>query len=190
MTFATSPEPALPAPDEPPPTPGEPPASPAPGPSVTIDLSLHVHDSDPPLAGWLEPLLAQAVQLAGCKTCKLSLVIVGDGEMAQLHERWKNVPGTTDVLTFDLSEPDAPEDSVEGDVVLCLDEAKRQAEARAHTVRQEVLLYAVHGLLHLMGEDDQNPAAYERMHQREDDLLTRLGVGRVFDRGPDRPRTD
>lgn len=151
---------------------------------MTIELSMHVPDDEPPLAGWLEPLLAKAASLAGCITCRLGLAIVGDEEMARLHVQWKNVPGTTDVLTFDLAEPDAPEQMVEGDVVLCLDEARRQAEARGHTVRQEMLLYAVHGLLHLLGEDDQDPAAYQRMHQREDALLTRLGVGPVFHHGP------
>ncbi len=47
-----------------------------------------------------------------------------------------------------------------------------------------MLLYAVHGLLHLCGYDDRTPAGFRRMHRKEDDLLARLGVGPVF--GPTR----
>jgi len=84
-------------------------------------------------------------------------------------------------VTFDLSEHDDLS-YVEGDLILCLDEARRQAAARNHTVRQEMLLYGVHGLLHLLGEDDLDEASYQKMHKREDEILTALGVGVVFAR--------
>ncbi|XAL99235.1 rRNA maturation RNase YbeY [Phycisphaeraceae bacterium D3-23] len=176
MTLADTSEPAPPSPDEPPSTPGAPPPAP-----LTIDLSLQTDDAEPPLAGWLEGMLSRAAEHAGVTCGRLSLVVVDDEEMAQLHEQWKNVPGTTDVLTFDLAEPDAPDDWVEGDIVLCIDEARRVALDRGHALRHEALLYAIHGMLHLLGEDDQDPAGYEQMHHREDDILTRLGVGKVFD---------
>ena len=82
------------------------------------------------------------------------------------------------MLTFDLRD-DADAD-LEGDVALCVDEAARRAAERGHPVRDEVLLYAVHGLLHLLGEDDHTPADYARMHAREDALLTAIGVGPRF----------
>ncbi|MEM9414448.1 MAG: rRNA maturation RNase YbeY [Planctomycetota bacterium] len=181
MTLADTSESATPSPDEPPSIPG----GLSPAPPLTIELSLQTDDADPPLAGWLEGMLSQAAGIAGVSRGLLSLVIVGDEEMAQLHEQWKNVPGTTDVLTFDLAEPGAPADEPEGDIVVCIDEARRVAKERGHSLRHEALLYAVHGLLHLLGEDDQDPASYQQMHQREDDILTRLGVGRVFDADTD-----
>lgn len=149
---------------------------------LRIDLTLDADDADPPLEGWLEPHLARIAALAGVHEGQLSLAVVGDDAMASLHEQYKDVPGTTDVLTFDLrDDPDAP---LEGDVVLCIDEAARQAARRGHQTRLEVLLYAVHGLLHLLGEDDADEAAAQRMHRREDELLTAAGFGPVFaDRG-------
>ena len=72
---------------------------------------------------------------------------------------------------------------VEGDVVVCVDEARRQAVNRGHEVRAEVLLYAVHGLLHLLGYDDHEPDSAAAMHDREDTLLAALGVGRVYAAG-------
>lgn len=175
-------QPADPSPDEPPSIAGGPP----PGPPLLIDLSLHTDDADPPLAGWLDAMLTRAAHAAGVSSGRVGLVLVDDDEMAQLHEAWKSVPGTTDVLTFDLSDEDAPADNVEGDIVVCIDEARRQADARDHTLRHEALLYAVHGLLHLLGEDDQDPEGFTRMHRREDELLTSLGIGPVFERESDR----
>jgi len=146
-----------------------------------IDLTLSTEDDDPPLLGWLDIMLARAAELAGVCRGQLGLAIVADAEMADLHQNYKSVSGTTDVLTFDLCETPTP-GHVEGDIVLCLDEARRQAAARDHTVRQEMLLYAIHGLLHLLGEDDLDEEAYQRMHAREDELLRALGVGPVFSR--------
>ena len=156
-----------------------------PGGELEIGLVLHVEDAQPPLEGWLEPMLRRAAAEAGVAAGRIGLVVVDDSEMAGLHEAWKDVPGTTDVLTFDLSEPGDPQGQVEGDIVVCLDEARRQAGQRGHTLRDEILLYAVHGLLHLLGEDDQDPAAALRMHRREDDLLTRIGIGPVYHDRPE-----
>lgn len=179
MTLADTSEPDAPSPDEPPSTPGGFP----PVPDLPIDLLLQTDDADPPLAGWLDVMLSRAAHCAGVSRGRLSLVVVADDEMAALHEQWKDVPGTTDVLTFDLAENDAPANEPDGDIVVCLDEARRVAEQRGHSLRHEALLYAVHGLLHLLGEDDLDPDSYERMHRREDDILTQLGIGKVFDAG-------
>ena len=98
--------------------------------------------------------------------------------MARLHEQYAGVPGTTDVLTFDLR--DDPAEPLVGDIAICWDEAVRQADARHHPPRHEALLYAVHGLMHLLGEDDHDPAAAARMHLREDRLLAELGLPPVY----------
>ncbi|MGQ0628424.1 MAG: rRNA maturation RNase YbeY [Phycisphaerales bacterium] len=105
--------------------------------------------------------------------------IVADPEMADAHQRFSGVAGTTDVLTFDLAEPDGPLDA---DLLLCADEARRQAAARGHPWTHELLLYAVHGILHCLGEDDHDESGHARMHAREDALLQAAGVGPVFAR--------
>ncbi len=176
MNHDTPPEHDPSDPDEPPSIPGGQSSDCA----LVIDLAFNTDDAQPPLAGWLDVMLRRAADAAGVSRGRLGLVVVGDDEMAELHQAWKNVPGTTDVLTFDLSEPDAPGGSVEGDIVVCIDEAHRQAEQRGHPLRHEALLYAVHGLLHLLGEDDRDDASSERMHRREDELLTHIGIGSVY----------
>ncbi|MEO0475389.1 MAG: rRNA maturation RNase YbeY [Planctomycetota bacterium] len=172
-------EPDSPGPDEPP--------------SIKVQLVIHTDIDGMPLDGWLDREAARAIALCGLDSAMLNLVIVADDEMAELHEQYTGVSGTTDVLTFDLtnsaegaSAPGSEQTplSIEADIILCLDEAKRQAEQRGHETRHELLLYAVHGLMHLLGEDDHDEAAYERMHAREDALLQQMGFGPLFN--PDR----
>ncbi|MEM1355714.1 MAG: rRNA maturation RNase YbeY [Planctomycetota bacterium] len=166
--------------------PEEPDSSPAPPLSpengaVWIELSLNLDDDDPPLAGWLEPLAAEAARAAGVRQGQLSIAVVNDEQMAQFHQRYLDIAGTTDVLTFNLGDRLA-DDQIEGEVIVCLDEARRQSASRGHGVRHEVLLYVVYGILHLMGEDDQDPESFEHMHAREDQILSGLGMGAVFSR--------
>lgn len=145
---------------------------------LIVTLDLQTPDCDPPVIGWLCEQFTRIALLAGVDRGQVNLAVVGDTPMAELHQQYRNEAGTTDVLTFDLR--DAPDQPLEGDIVLCLDEAARQAAHRGHDTRLELLLYAVHGVLHLLGEDDHEPADYQKMHQRENDLLTRAGLGPVF----------
>ena len=66
------------------------------------------------------------------------------------------------------------------DLMLCIDEARRRAEEFGHDERRELLLYAVHGLLHGLGHDDQDAEAFASMHDEEDRILRQIGVGSVF----------
>jgi probable rRNA maturation factor len=106
--------------------------------------------------------------------------IVPDTEMAAAHVRYCNDPGTTDVLTFDLREDPSAGGPLDVDVLVCADEARRQAASRGGAVERELLLYVVHAVLHCLGEDDHDEAGARRMHEREDATLAAIGVGPVF----------
>ena len=108
--------------------------------------------------------------------------------MAALHEEFLHIAGPTDVLTFPLEHNDAG-DVTDGEVVVCLDEAERRAAAEQVAWQDELLLYAVHGLLHLVGFDDRTRRDFDAMHQKEDEILTAIGIGPVFRRTrPSTPR--
>jgi probable rRNA maturation factor len=117
----------------------------------------------------------------------ISIRIVGDETIAEIHERTMNISGPTDVLTFDLSDehtqnadPDSPR--VEGDIVISIDTAAREAGNRQHELIHEVMLYAIHATLHLIGFDDLNETDAARMHAEEDAILKALGIGAVYGR--------
>ncbi len=143
-----------------------------------VDLSLRTEDVNPPISGYVDRLLAEASVIAGADGGVLNVTVVDEPQMTSLHHQFKGVDGVTDVLAFDLrSSNDA---SLEADIVVCLDVAVRQATARGHQVRVEVLLYALHGLLHLLGMNDGEPDEASAMHGREDEILTAIGVGPIY----------
>lgn len=177
------------------------PAADEPDPAHELTISLDVDAPDAaPDVHWLEEKLRAVGELLKLRSLTLSVVIVDDDAIAQMHRRYLDVEGTTDVITFDLG-GDAPplppgegrgegvskaaachepKHHVDGELYLCLDEAIRRAEQFGHAVEAELLLYAVHGLLHLIGYDDHDPESHRIMHDTEDDLLTAIGVGPVF----------
>ena len=114
---------------------------------------------------------------------ELSIALVADVRMAQLHQQFMGVPGPTDVLTFPLDR-DRNGRVLSGEVVVCVPEARRQAKLRGLPVERELLLYALHGMLHLCGYDDRTTSAFRTMHRTEDQILTQLGVGPVFNADP------
>lgn len=109
----------------------------------------------------------------------LSFALVGDAMMSNLHGQFLSIPGPTDVLTFEL-DYDARGWVISGEVIVCVPEARRQAKRHGTKVGHELLLYCLHGLLHLTGYDDLDDAAHRKMHRAEDRILTAIGIGPVF----------
>lgn len=132
-------------------------------------------------APFLRKNLLAAHALLRTRLCELSLALVGDVRMSDLHERFLGVSGPTDVLTFELDN-DARGRVTAGEVVICVPEAVRQSRRHRIAVRNELLLYALHGMLHLSGFDDTTKPGYRKMHAMEDKVLTQLGIGAVFKR--------
>jgi probable rRNA maturation factor len=116
---------------------------------------------------------------------EVSIALVGDAEMSTLHSRSHNDPTPTDVLTYEIDH-DPRGRVTEGQIVICLPEARRRATSAKIPVREELLLYALHGLLHLCGHDDLKKADFTRMHRLEDHILTAIGIGPLFYR-PEKP---
>ncbi|WP_145077686.1 rRNA maturation RNase YbeY [Poriferisphaera corsica] len=156
---------------------------------VELHISREAPDSDPPTDNWLQPLIVKALTAADVNTGLLGINIVADDRMAELHLQFMNIPGPTDVLTFDMCEDET--DPFEGDIIINIDEAARHAQQHNHDTRTEVLLYAVHGILHLLGYDDHTLEDFQDMHKREDQILQAIGIGKVFHLSPhDRPKSD
>lgn len=118
---------------------------------------------------------------------EVSIALVGDITMGRLHERYMGIAGPTDVLTFELDR-DRRGRITSGEIILCIPHARRAARRLGTNPKHEALLYAIHGLLHLCGFDDRTEHDFRVMHAKEDDILTRLGVGPVFHRTTPRRR--
>jgi probable rRNA maturation factor len=108
---------------------------------------------------------------------ELSVVLVDEPAMEQLHVQWMDEPGPTDVLSFPMDELRPGVDGEEsapgllGDVVLCPQVAARQARQAGHTTQDELLLLTTHGILHLLGYDHAEPDEEREMFGLQRKLL-------------------
>jgi probable rRNA maturation factor len=117
---------------------------------------------------------------------EMSLALVNDARMSELHAQFMGIHGPTDVLTFPIDQDDKGH-VTSGEVIVCVPQARRAARRHRIPPRLELLLYALHGMLHLLGYDDRTARDFHTMHRTEDDILERLGFGRVFDAAPAAP---
>ena len=112
-------------------------------------------------------------------SAELSMVLLDTNAMADLHMRWMDLPGPTDVMSFPMDElepggrPDArePGPSMLGDIVLCPEFAAGQAAAAGHSLGHELALLTVHGVLHLLGYDHAEPDEEKEMFALQRQLL-------------------
>lgn len=129
----------------------------------------------------LRDAIIRTLRRHDCPRAKISVALVDDARIAQLNKQYLRYDGATDVLSFDLSEE--PFDLLEGEVVISTQTAEREALDRGHDPMAEVLLYAIHGTLHLLGLKDDTAEQADRMHRIEDEVLMSMGVGRVYGAG-------
>ncbi len=148
------------------------------------DIQVHnKHADDGVDQSMLQEDIHETLRRFDMASADLSVAVVTDTEIAELHEKYMNIKGATDVLTFDLADQrhaGANGRHVEGEIVVSADTAKRRAEERAHPVAAELALYVVHGTLHLLGMDDATEQEAMKMHEMEDEILTAIGVGRIY----------
>ena len=152
--------------------------------SLRISIAAHCGAAH---SAFIRRQLKLAYRLLRPPLTELSIALVGDRLMSDLHSRFMSIATPTDVLTFPL-EIDAEGNALSGEIVICVPEARRRAPEHGNSLSHELLLYALHGMLHLSGYDDRTARDYNLMHRTEDDLLSRLGIGPVFrtlrSRGP------
>ena len=148
----------------------------APATAMRLDITANVGRV---FVSFLRRQLRQARPFLRGPLAELSVAIVGNRRMAELHDQFMSIPEPTDVLTFEL-EHDSRGRVTSGEVVICLPVARQKAQELRHEVRIELLLYAIHGMLHLCGFDDKNEKDFKKMHAMEDRILTELGFGPVF----------
>ncbi|HUF61150.1 MAG TPA: rRNA maturation RNase YbeY [Verrucomicrobiales bacterium] len=93
----------------------------------------------------------------------IEVSLVDDSTMARLHEEFLHIPGPTDVLSFD-----------HGEILVSVDTAAEQAPLHGNSLEDEVLLYILHGLLHLAGYDDADAGSAETMAALQEQLMAQL----------------
>lgn len=121
----------------------------------------------------IKAAVAAAAGVLGHAEPEVSVVVVGDQRMRRLNREFHAADETTDVLAFPLEDAHG---GAFGEIVVCAPEAVRQARYRGLDPAVELVLYVVHGVLHLLGEDDHRPAEARRMRRLERTAMATLGM--------------
>lgn len=100
-----------------------------------------------------------------CENKELSLVFVDTNFIKKLNLQYKNTLDETDVLAF------SNEGDLLGDVVICIDVCKKQSLRYHHSFNQELIILIIHGILHLLGFDDQEKKEKAKMRYWEKKVL-------------------
>jgi len=116
------------------------------------------------------------LDMEGVEGREVSLLLTDDREIHQLNLAYRGVDKPTDVLAFALDEAeDGAIDTSLGDVVVSVERARSQASSRGVTLDAELELLVVHGTLHLLGYDHDEPEAARTMRNRTRAIRRRLG---------------
>lgn len=118
----------------------------------------------------------------------ISIVLTDDEEVRALNRTYRGKDEPTDVLSFSLCEASAEETAIDlssleeelplGEVYISIPTALRQAQAGGRTLEEEVAFLAVHGVLHLLGYEDESQEGYEQMYRRGWEVVQATQPGR------------
>jgi len=106
-------------------------------------------------SGELRQIAAMLLQALEQDRAELSIAIVGDKEMRHLNAKYRNMDKTTDVLSFPSEEKLPGGIALLGDVIISVEQARRQARERKKTLQSEMATLLIHGILHLLGYDHE-----------------------------------
>lgn len=116
---------------------------------------------------------------------EISLILSDNRQIKELNRDFRNEDRATDVLSFPLEEDLSPwyekdfEDKLLlGDIVISLEKALSQAEEYGHAPEREIVFLFLHGLLHLLGYDHENPEDEEDMRNEQRAVLEEIGIKR------------
>ncbi|MBX3463863.1 MAG: rRNA maturation RNase YbeY [Planctomycetes bacterium] len=115
---------------------------------------------------FLRRVVRTALEFAGRPDLPVSLLLTDDAEIADLHARHLGDAAPTDVISFGIDGG--------AELVVSVETARRCAREHGHTLRAELALYVVHGILHTVGYDDLRARDRVRMRAAEHEVLRRL----------------
>lgn len=140
------------------------------GPSIAIDIA--DQQANVPLDRLrLRRAVRTILKGASIREARISLAFVDDPTIARLNQQYLDHEGPTDVLSFVLEQG---EGRIEGEVVASAETASREASRFGWTPHDELLLYVIHGTLHLVGYDDRTAGQRSRMRAQEREVLEKV----------------
>ncbi|RMF57209.1 MAG: rRNA maturation RNase YbeY [Calditrichaeota bacterium] len=140
---------------------------------VTVGFRIHIIDSQENGVSTsdLERLASDILRNEGRTAAEINIVLVSDAYIKELNAKYRHIEAETDVLAFGLTPPDSPE--VEGEVYISMERVAENAATYGVTPEEELKRMVAHGVLHLVGYEDQTERQKREMTKREDYYLSR-----------------
>ena len=121
-----------------------------------------------------------------CKDEKLdngefNVIIISEDKIQELNRNYRGIDKVTDVISFALEDDknfNIEDYRMLGDIYICLNRARQQAEEYEHSFKRELSFLAIHGLLHLLGYDHMNEDDEKVMFDKQEEVLKRYGIER------------
>jgi len=145
----------------------------------------------------VEAVATAALQMEGCPyQVQLNVLLTDNEGIREFNRQYRQIDRETDVLSFpslafntpgdfriekgqeaDCFDPDSGE-LILGDIILSVDRIASQAEEYGHSLRRELAFLVAHSMLHLCGYDHMEPEEAAVMEQKQEQILTSLGITR------------
>jgi rRNA maturation RNase YbeY len=109
---------------------------------------------------FLEKFAKKVFKLVKLNIPELSIAIVNDARMKALNKKYRHKNKITDVLAFDY-----------GEIIICLNQTKRQAKTLGLSTEQELATLLIHGILHLSGYNDETEQDFNIMNKQQNKIL-------------------
>lgn len=121
------------------------------------------------------------LEILGLEKKCLSIAVLNDRQIHRMNRDYLNHDEPTDVIAFSHTEGTGPSAEVDGcvllgDIAVSVQTARREARERGHCAEYEIFFYVCHGLLHLLGHDDDTPEKRRAMHLQQNRILGQLGI--------------
>ena len=155
--------------------------------NVEINVLIEEGVAAPLEVSWLQRIVEQVLIAQGVSPkVEFGLVIATQGRVQQLNKSYLGRDRPTDVIAFsmlpgpsaggDLTPFVPPPDGVLhlGEVIISYPQAVLQAEEHQHAIKKEIAILVIHGVLHLLGYEDEKPELKRQMVAREEEILAML----------------
>ena len=139
----------------------------------------------------IERVINKTLEVEGCDfSAQVSVTIVDADKIRSLNREMRNIDAVTDVLSFPMLEFDGNREMIAddydldgdnlmlGDIVICAERAKEQAEEFGHSFLREMAFLTVHSMLHLLGYDHMDEEQEREMFARQEEILNILKITR------------
>lgn len=140
-------------------------------------MKIHIHNkqTDVPILRYqVKNLIQETLAFKNIPCDELSISFVTTAEISKLHADYFDDPSTTDCISFPMDDPSQEGYCLLGDIFVCPQTAKDYVVANDGEVYEEISLYVIHGILHLLGYDDIDARDKTFMRQAEKQLMTHL----------------